>query len=81
MDEYHFLADITSTWRSTNDWVKGVTVIGFYTTVCVIVAILGLFRPLMMYKLRKKHKELEIKLAEIEKNLPSKVLDDDKPLN
>ena len=38
MDEYHFLADFFSSWRSMNDATKHIFIIGFYATI-----IIGLF--------------------------------------
>ena len=45
MDEYHFMADVMSTWRSQNDWIKAIIVVGFYVTVFLVTLIIALGRP------------------------------------
>ena len=32
MEDYHFFADLLSTFRSLNDWLKALIVSGFYGT-------------------------------------------------
>ena len=32
MEDYNFLADLLSTFRSLNDWIKALIILGFYAT-------------------------------------------------
>jgi len=44
LDEYSFLADLLSTFRSVNDWVKFVIVAGFYGTIVGTIGLMLLWR-------------------------------------
>jgi len=44
LDEYSFLADLLSTFRSVNDWVKFVIVAGFYGTIVGAIGLMLLWR-------------------------------------
>ncbi len=42
MEDYNFFADLLSTFRSLNDWIKALIIVGLYAS--ITVCILGVIR-------------------------------------
>ncbi len=42
MEDYNFFADLLSTFRSLNDWIKALIIVGFYAS--ITACILGIVR-------------------------------------
>ena len=50
MDEYDFMADVLSTWRSMNDTTKNVFIIGGYATIIIGMLSWLLLRDWLRYR-------------------------------
>lgn len=50
MDEYHFMADVLSTWRLMNDTTKNVFIIGGYATIIIGMLSWLLLRDWLRYR-------------------------------
>ncbi len=42
MEDYNFFADLLSTFRSLNDWIKALIIVGFYAS--ITACILGIIK-------------------------------------